>query len=58
LVNAVAERKDEMEQIKLVFEDMMSPSEEARHGIAEFRSGSKTVDWRKWYSDQDFKAKL
>ena len=30
-------RKKETEEIERVFEDMMRPSEEAKHGISEFR---------------------
>lgn len=61
LVNAVAERKKETEEIERVFEDMMRPSEEAKHGISEFRKGVKEVDWGKWCRDQNTiggKAKL
>jgi hydroxymethylglutaryl-CoA lyase len=48
LVNAVAERKGEKEEIERVFEDMMKPSDEAKFGIEEFRKGIKNVDWAKW----------
>jgi hypothetical protein len=58
LVNAVAERRGEGEEIRRVFEDMMGPSEEAKFGIGEFRRGVKTIDWGKWYREQGWKSKL
>jgi len=56
LVNAVAERKNEQKEIERVFVDMMRPSDEAKHGISEFRKGNKTVNWEQWYREK--KAKL
>lgn len=61
LVNAVAERKGEADEIERIFEDMMRPSDEARHGIEEFRKGIIEVDWAKWYRENNGvggKAKL
>lgn len=58
LVNAVAERKRENEEIEKVFEDMMRPSDEAKFGIGEFRKGVKDVDWGKWYREKIGKPKL
>ena len=59
LVNAVAERKNETQEIERVFEDMMRPSDEAKYGIGQFRRGEKQVDWGKWYREQGTgKAKL
>jgi hydroxymethylglutaryl-CoA lyase len=58
LVNAVAERKGETDEIARVFEDMMRPSDEARFGIGEFRKGVKGVDWGKWYRECGGKSKL
>ena len=52
LINAVAERKKETEEIERVFVDMMRPSEEAKFGIEEFRKGNREVDWAKWYREQ------
>ena len=52
LVNAVAERKREQEEIEKVFEEMMLPSEEAKYGIEEFRKGNREVDWGKWYREK------
>ena len=52
LVNAVAERKRENEEIERVFEDMMRPSDEAKFGIGEFRKGVREVDWVKWYREK------
>ena len=57
LVNKVAERKWETEEIEKVFMDMMRPSDEARHGIGEFRKGNKDVKWIEWYKSIA-KAKL
>jgi hydroxymethylglutaryl-CoA lyase len=51
LVNAVAERKAETEEIERIFLDMMTPSDEAKHGIEEFRKGNREVDWASWYRD-------
>ena len=51
LVNAVAERKAEAEQIERIFIDMMRPSDEAKHGIEEFRKGNREVDWAAWYRE-------
>jgi hydroxymethylglutaryl-CoA lyase len=58
LVNAVAERKEEGQEIERVFEDMMRPSEEAGFGIGEFRRGVKGIDWGKWYRELGGKSKL
>jgi hydroxymethylglutaryl-CoA lyase len=53
LVNAVAERKGESEAIERIFIDMMRPSDEAKHGIEEFRKGNREVDWAAWYREQN-----
>ena len=60
LVNKVAERKGETEEIENVFVDMMRPSDEAKHGIGAFRKGIKEVNWVEWYKtlSQIGKAKL
>jgi hydroxymethylglutaryl-CoA lyase len=58
LVNAVAERKSENEEIERVFQDMMRPSEEAKFGIGEFRKGVRDVDWGQWYREHIGKSKL
>jgi hydroxymethylglutaryl-CoA lyase len=60
LVNSVAERKNEGEEIEKVFVDMMGPSEEAKYGIGEFRKGVRLVDWMEWYQTRtkDVKPKL
>ena len=57
LVNAVAERKNEEQEIERVFVDMMRPSDEAKHGISEFRKGNKRIDWAKWYRENGIKGK-
>ena len=57
IVAAVARSHSEGRQaIKTAFVEMMGPSDEAAHGIGQFLSGNKDVDWVKFYKEK--KAKL
>ena len=51
LVNAVYEENssESGKIIQDVFMDMTRPSEEAAHGILQFRKGIRTIDWSTWY---------
>jgi hydroxymethylglutaryl-CoA lyase len=39
-------------RIKEVFDTMMEPSPEAKHGMSQFRAGVKMVDWDLFYQDK------
>lgn len=53
IVSAVAKSHSEGRQaIKAAFVEMMGPSDEAAHGIGQFLSGNKDVDWVQFYKDQ------
>ena len=35
--------------IEKVYRDMMRPAPEAKHALANFRDGKKTINWEEWY---------
>lgn len=54
IVNAVYEEAQAGSDkvIKEVFVDMIRPSDEAAHGIAQFQAGQRDVDWESYRRDR------